>query len=125
MTTNDTALAARSRDKTDIVVIVALTENDLTMIRAFTAWDQDSPKCSTKKKYIERGYGKHTFPRYAGGLNVSGSFRHSIDTTGPRTFARLVTLGVIKHCSNGHCWLTETGKTIAAQLQLRAGSAKP
>lgn len=112
MTTVASNAAGARRATTEHTVTVRLTPDDITMIRAFMAWNKDSPTCSPKLKHIERGYGDHKFPEYRRprGLKLVS------DMTGPHTFKRLVALHVIEHSRNGHCWLTAEGKRVAGEL---------
>jgi hypothetical protein len=98
---------------TRFAVLVPLTIDDCKMIRAFTAWNAERPTCSPKKKQIERGFGVHRFGTY---MPMRPGKPLSPDGTGPRVFTRLVSMAVIQHSRNGHCWLTEEGKRIAALL---------
>ena len=95
-------------------VTVKLTDDDLKMIRAFTAWAASHPTSSPKKYQIERGHGEYAFPRYQRAANPRAPAK--ADTTGPNAFKRLVALGVIEHSRNGHCWLTSQGKRVADEL---------
>lgn len=113
MTTTASRAAGTRRTATEHTVTVKLTADDLTMIRAFVEWGKAHPTCSAKKDQIERGYGAHTFARYLRGLPNRPL---KADTTGPNVFKRLVSIGVIEHSRNGHCWLTNEGKRIAAAL---------
>ncbi|WP_234265223.1 MFS transporter [Hydrogenophaga sp. NFH-34] len=90
---------------TNLTITVELTDADLSMVRAFAAWNKDYPKTSPKKHEIHYGYAEHRFLRHEAG-----------NENGPNTFKRLVTLGVIKHSRNGHCWLTRAGNDLAEQL---------
>lgn len=113
MTTVASTAAGARAELTEHTVTVRLTPNDVTMIRAFIEWKQDSPTCSPKKHQIERGYGTQAFPRY----QRHAGMKLVADTTGPNVFKRLVAIGVIEHAANGHCWLTPEGKRVAREIQ--------
>lgn len=116
MTSNASHAAGARAATTEHTVTVKLTPDDLTMIRAFIAWNEAHPTCSPKKYQIARGFGVHSFRAYLPGTGLKA------DTTGPNVFTRLVALHVIEHSRNGHCWLTSEGRRIAALL---AAPARP
>lgn len=118
MTSVASSAAGARGPRTEHVVHVKLTPNDLRMIQAFDAWDKDSPTCSPKKDQIERGYGDFRFERYQRGVTRYAARGGGLvsDTTGPNVFKRLVSLGVIEHSRNGHCWLTTEGKRLLAEI---------
>ena len=119
MTTVASTAAGARRPLTEHTVTVRLTPDDITMIRAFMAWNKDSPTCSPKKDQIERGYGAHKFRDYSRQERWDRRLHMSVlvpDMTGPHTFRRLVAIGVIEHSRNGHCWLTAEGARVAREL---------
>ena len=75
-------------------IVITLTKNDETMMKAIEAFIQSNGRTPKKREVVVR----ECLPRDFKG------------TLAERVFERLKLLGVVEHSLNGHCWLTPQGK---------------
>lgn len=82
-------------------ILITLTEDDVTMMKAIEAYIEKSGGRTPKKREV---------------VTKDCLARDYQGTRAARVFERLKLLGIVDHSLNGHCQLTAQGKQALAEI---------